>query len=1031
VCQPRGVGRELLHALARAGCPWLGFRPQTPRDLAKELAATALAEAGLAPIDGFEELALLDEAIDAVLAKPAGRALAELGQSVGFRNALASAVRDMRLAGLDAGAVNKTRLEDTDKGRALAAIQQCYERELRARRSVDLADVLRHAIAALCAGARAATRVYLVPGMPLRGLRGELLAALQAAGAEVLAADPVPGFDAPEGLLTAAARQPAAALSYLHALEELPKPGAPVDLFTPALEPVALDLFAAASPVDELREVLRRVMAAGIPFDDVEIVATDRVVYGTALDSIAPRLVQRGDGGSRVTHAAGLPVARTRVGRAVNAYLRWIGEGFPEETLRMLLQSGLVKAPARESELTGSGAARLLRDLRIGWDRDRYLRQIDWALENVERASERDRERVAEDDLAARAERRRHDLQALRALVAPVLEATPPTPDRLGADAVPVSPAALARGVHRFLDFVPTPDEPDTEHEAKRRQREVLVRAAATLSRETDFASAVAILARFLELRVPSPATHGRVPWSSAGGYLHFTDIDHGGLSGRPHTFVVGLDASRFPGTGGQDALLLDGDRARLSRALPLSAELIDERRWTLATLLAGLRGAVTLSYAAWDASEGRNLSPSPILLQALRLRDRDPHAGYEALHAATRPIRGPLPASDACIDGVDLWLRALDDNGVLRPGIEVVRAEHPGLDAGLTAREQRGAASLNAHKGIVSARPERFDPRHVGSDLLLSASRLETLAGCPLRYLFGYVLRIKPPDQLKFESDRWLDPLQRGSLFHAVYERTIQEAIDKELTAPSTELTAAAEAAFDDAVADALFRVPVPSQAVFERERRELRRDLDVFLDMLAQENGRWLATEWSFGFAESPHEAVELRLGDAAVWLRGAVDRIDELPGGRLGIVDYKTGSAYQYGEATGTYKGGTRLQHALYTAAVEWTMEREVARAAYHFPTLKGRGDRIGYERERLDRWPRILAELFDMIGAGWFPPPFDDDPPCRICDFQAICRVSVDRFNKLSSPPVDWAKENNALKAEYEPLQRIRRIEGAGS
>jgi hypothetical protein len=105
--------------------------------------------------------------------------------------------------------------------------------------------------------------------------------------------------------------------------------------------------------------------------------------------------------------------------------------------------------------------------------------------------------------------------------------------------------------------------------------------------------------------------------------------------------------------------------------------------------------------------------------------------------------------------------------------------------------------------------------------------------------------------------------------------------------------------------------------------------------------------------------------------------------------------------------------------------------VARAAYHFPTLKGRGDRIGYERERLDRWPRILAELFDMIGAGWFPPPFDDDPPCRICDFQAICRVSVDRFNKLSSPPVDWAKENNALKAEYEPLQRIRRIEGAGS
>ena len=34
----------------------------------------------------------------------------------------------------------------------------------------------------------------------------------------------------------------------------------------------------------------------------------------------------------------------------------------------------------------------------------------------------------------------------------------------------------------------------------------------------------------------------------------------------------------------------------------------------------------------------------------------------YEDLHAATRPICGPVPASDACIDSTDLWLRELDD---------------------------------------------------------------------------------------------------------------------------------------------------------------------------------------------------------------------------------------------------------------------------------------------------------------------------------------------------------------------------------
>ncbi len=72
VCRPRGVGRELLHALATAGYGWLGFRVQTPRDLAKELAAPALSEQGLAPIDGFDELAVLDEAIDTVLASKVG-----------------------------------------------------------------------------------------------------------------------------------------------------------------------------------------------------------------------------------------------------------------------------------------------------------------------------------------------------------------------------------------------------------------------------------------------------------------------------------------------------------------------------------------------------------------------------------------------------------------------------------------------------------------------------------------------------------------------------------------------------------------------------------------------------------------------------------------------------------------------------------------------------------------------------------------------------------------------------------------------
>jgi len=591
-----------------------------------------------------------------------------------------------------------------------------------------------------------------------------------------------------------------------------------------------------------------------------------------------------------------------------------------------------------------------------------------------------------------------------------------------------VSPAAIAAGLSRFLDFVPTPDEPDTEGEAKRRLIEVLRRAAATLERPTTFAAARATLERFLDLRVPSPSSQGRVPWSSAGGYLHFSDIDHGGLSGRTHVFVVGLDAGRFPGPGNQDAVLLDIDRARLSTELPLAADLLAERRYGLSALLARLRGRVTLSYSGWDASEGRNLSPSPLLLQAQRLKMRDPNTSYKQLHAATRPICGPVPAPGNIVDGVDLWFDHLHDAGVLRHGLAAVRREFAGLDHGLTARQLRLDAGLNAHKGVIEPRPELLDPRRRGREMLLSASRLETLAGCPLRYFFGYVLGLKPPDDVQFEPDRWLDPRQRGSMFHDIYEAIVDKALADGLAADDAEIVALAEKIFEEAVSRARFTVPTPSEAVFERERRELRADLGVFLELLAEDGARWLATEWKFGFGDPDTPEIELRLGEDTVFLRGAVDRIDELDGDALGIVDYKTGSAFKFRDNTGTYNGGARLQHALYTEAVESGMGRRVARAEYQFPTVKGDPRRAHYERALLHRWPEILTQLFDMVAAGHFLPPFDEDAPCRICDFTSMCRVTEDRYGNRTSPPVLWAAENHMLKPEYEPLLRIRRIDG---
>lgn len=1022
ICRPRGAGRELLHALATHGVAWVGFRIQTPWELAVELAADGLASEGLQLVDQFEERALLDEAIDEVLESDVGAILRRLGDAVGFRDALAGSIRELRLACMDATATAAATLDDARKGGAIAALQRRYEARLRDLDRVDRAEVLRRAVDTLTSGAARlpAERLWLVPGQTLRGLRGTFLEALQARGARVLRSDPVEGLSRPRSLLAGDDAPPEGRLSWLFAVDEAPPPDAQPDLFGTAAEEPEVEIFAAASPMDELREVLRRTLAEGLGWDQVEIIAADWRTYGTALDSLAPRL------GIEVTHAAGLPVSRTRPGRAVAGYLRWIQEDFAEEILRGLCHAGLLEAPRSSGEpLSGARLARVLRSLRIGWGRDRYLQQIGWRLESLEaEPSERERRRWTLEEIERHRRRRRSETEAVRNLVEPLLEATPEAPDRLGVRPVRVSPTALAGGVLALLEFVPA--DRDVDREALRRLREVLRRAAATLDRETGFHAALATLQSALDVRVPSPSAHGRVPWSSAGGYLHFSDMEHGGLSGRRRTFVVGLDSGRFPGTGLQSPLLLDHDRARLAPGrLPTSSEVLEETRWRLAALLARLRGKVTLSYAAWEAAEGRELAPASVLLQALRLRDGDGAADYARLHGTTRPIAGPVPRHGRRLESTDVWLEHLSADDLLLTGVEVVRAAHPWLDRGLTAHSARQADRLNPYNGSVHPRADRLDPRR-NPDMLVSATRMETLASCPLQYLYRYVLGLRPPEDLSFEAHEWLDARERGSLFHRVYDRILRDIRDAGLDWMDEALDQLAAEVLREEIERTRRRIPPPSQVVLERESRDLESDLEVFLDMLRRQQPQWCATEWTFGFPAADKPAAELSVPGGTLRLRGAVDRIDDLRPG-LRIVDYKTGSRYGYGEGTGTYRGGRRLQHALYSQATELLLGRQVVSAEYHFPTHKGEAGTESYRRSQLDRWPRILASLLEMVAAGDFPPAEDDDDlPCRFCDFRPVCRVT-EEYGRIVSPPVEWGKRHFQALDEYEPLRRVRQID----
>ncbi len=1006
VGRTRGEAHELIRQLGRRRGSWIGFEVSTVRPLAMELAGPALAEGGIRPLDEFEEHALLDEAIDRVLLPDPPERFARLVDSVGFRERLRRSVRTLRLAGVGPDRVRHTPVADPDKIGVLGAILEEYETRLRSDRLADHAEILERAADVLRGAGYegrssllAGRRIYLLPGLCLRGLPGRFVGRLLKLGAEILETDPVEGLD-PSAEVLWKAGQPSSLLSFLHAPAVAPE--APRE---------AIDLFAAGSIADELREVLRRLSEARARWDDVEIIASDPQAYGSALHALTQQL------DVPVTLAVGLPVERTRPGRTVTAYFRWLDGGFGADVIRRLLESGDLRPEGRHGP-HGVSLARRLRSLRIGWGRARYLTVIEDQLAAARAAEQRVRD--AGEDPGWRVKRRRRELEALYSILSPIIESAPPTREGPEYEPEAVSPSDVARGLSAFLRFVPAEDQVDVT--AKERIDRILLRIATTLSRPTEYGAAAAIVRAHLQIRVPAPRAEGRAPWSSAGGHLYLTDLEHGGVTGRPLTFVVGLDSDRFPGGRLLDPLLLDADRRALAgKDLPTSTDRLAERQFQLAALLARLRGSITLSYSAWSPCEAREIAPAAALLDAFRLSRRRPSATFEELHGELRPLAGPVPRGLGQLDQQDVWLEHLEKGGRLLEARFAVRALFPSLDAGIGAREAIRSEEGNAFHGIIQPRAAELDPR-LNTGRTLSASALESLGACPRKYLLKRVLWLDPPDDPVWDPDRWLDARERGSLLHTVFERVLQERMEGH-NHETTREARAIEILAEEADVK-LGEMPTPSQAVFRRELDDLAEDVRSFHNM-TRSIPPPLALELKFGLGGDAPFPMEIPGG--TILLRGAADRVDGGDSG-LTIVDYKTGSLFGYDRGSGTFNGGRRLQHIVYARVVEKLLGRRVQAFEYHFPSSRGQNTVRRYERSAYASGTELIARLLDGVAAGHFPPT-ENPRDCRFCDYRAICRVAVGPSGKDDSPLLEWAEGRWASGGEYEALRTARAWEGS--
>jgi hypothetical protein len=968
VAPSRFVGHEIAEALVRSGTRWVNLHVESVGSLAHGVIGPALAREGKVLLSRAQALALVEQACAEALGP--GSYFGELTSRPGLHRAIQSTFHELRSVGIAPNAIPEEAFGDARKAADVRAVLARYESALEKGGYVDRADVLRRAVSVLRAKMPAPGPLYLVasPG-ELLGVEEELVELLAAGRKRVLENDPLESW-------IATAR--------------------------------GAKLFRALGEENEIREVFRRILAGGVRFDDVEILTTDSATYGPLVHELAA------EHDIPCTFADGVAATFTRPGQAVLGYLRWLEKDFESEELRAILAAGLIDlfhiVPSREPP--GSlPAARELKDARIGWGRERTLRSLDAHVTELEAELEIAGRRTedAEEDRSSRVawlEKRLDTSRFVRTFVAQLIAATPGAPP---AGDSKVELAEVARAASEFVtSFGRSSGELDGIAAKALRDLfgdlETLPFPRLTLS-----ASANRLAEAVVGLHVS--------PDRPRSGRLHVADYRSGGYGGRSHTFLVGLDARRHPGAGLQDPILLDPERRAINSALSplelsLRARRPAENALALQSVLARLRGNVTVSYASWDLLEAREQFPAAAFLEIYRVASGSVAADYGDLEAALADRAGFLTDPERALDETEWWLaQTSEDRGRAAAS---VREAYPWLIDGHEAVTHRETERFTVYDGLIR-KPDGLDPRTSGRPT--SASRLQDLARCPYSYLLKRVLKVQPPEDARRDPTVWLDAREIGLLLHEVFHRFYVEA-DPDAGKP---VVARDSARIQEIASEEIekwkARVPPRSVAALEAVTEDVRIACRNFLQDEEQYcrtvTPRWF--EVGFGASkdaiEPPGSAEPVRIpleSGTSFLLSGRIDRVDEVGQDEYQIWDYKTGSSWATANPTRAL-GGRRIQDVLYAKALEVLLAREgrpghVVQSGYFYPGKRGEGERYQGNVDFAATIPTLEA-LLDLLKGGAFPHSKKKDD-CSLCDFQKVCggadAGAMRTLNKLGVP-----------------------------
>lgn len=707
---------------------------------------------------------------------------------------------------------------------------------------------------------------------------------------------------------------------------------------------------------NECNGVIRKIKNNSSKFDENTIFYTVKEPYTQYFYNISQKL------NIPMTFGSGINIKNTLPGKLYFCILNWMNDNYSVIKINQIISDGSLYI-SDDNTPSKKDIVKVLRNSNIGWSRVRYVKKLQDSLKIIEDKIITTENQFDLDKL----KRQQMKITWIKDFIIEFLEVLPIKDKNNNINFI-----ELAIGLRKIIDKYSNVKS-ILDKEAKTKILEILNCISKFSNISMEFDKAIIFFKSYIEGCYVNRST-------PKPGHIHICNYKDGYWINRQETYIVGLNAVKFPIKLTDGPILLDCERELFNNSMNCIRDHNKSDVKALKQILIKTQGNIYLSYNSYDTLENKKISPTPLLLDIYRRQTNDTNKSYEDFNNEYNVSDNYILEKECdYLDENEYWLSKIINNGPSAI-MDSYKNNYSLISKGIEAFNQRHSGEFTKYNGNITVNKSIVDPR-INTNIIMSVSNLEKIAKSPFLYLLENILKINSLDEVKYNPNKWLNAIQRGKLLHRIFELFYKEIVKtgevvnyRKHVNLILDIGTTCIKEFRDLFA-------VPNDMIYYIESKEILDSCRMFLrcEEQRENKGHPNYLELSFGTnenfdSEGKFEPVKFILPSKMCFhLSGKVDRVDKMFKDNYKIIDYKTGSVYGYSNRF-YFKQGKQIQHAIYAMALEELLNIKVSASAYEFLTIKGNGKTFIKNKEfksitRSDVL-NIVDILFDTISSGCF-------------------------------------------------------------